>query len=78
MNTFCAICQTDTQHSATVTGADITLICVCGHPIKFPASFTKEQVNSFLAENKSENIRPAPVADTPVDQNAILNNLGLG
>ena len=78
MKTFCAKCQIETEHAASVSGKDVVLTCPCGHFIKFPSAFSKEEMEAFLASHKTVNARPAPSGAPEEDAAAaVLGKLGL-
>jgi len=55
---FCANCQTDTAHSATVERGDIILTCSaadCGRFVKFPATMSAAELQAAVTAHKSAN-----------------------
>ena len=76
MKTFCAKCQSETKHTASEVGRDVVLTCECGHFIKFPASFMKEDMDTFLEKHQVANLRSIHLVNEEVPGRA-LERLGL-
>ena len=77
MKAFCAKCQEETEHAASVSGNDVVLTCPCGHFVKFPSAFSKEEMAAFLEKHKACNVRPVVDGEAEPDAAAVLEKFGL-
>jgi ribosomal protein S27E len=67
---FCANCQSNTEHTVTLTNGEIVATCVvCSRTIKFPSTGTTESFRALLELHHAANVGqvPAPEPESPTD-----------